>query len=52
MGAEMVHALLIWLLVAGFFGAGLYNAIVTPATQISLGGVSHAGGAVLLAGWR
>ena len=30
----MVHALTIWLLVAGFFGAGLYNAIGTPATQI------------------
>jgi peptidoglycan/LPS O-acetylase OafA/YrhL len=29
----MVHALSIWLLVAGFFGAGLYNAIGTPATQ-------------------
>lgn len=30
---EMVHALSIWLLVAGFFGAGLFNAIGTPATQ-------------------
>jgi len=29
----MVHALSIWLLVAGFFGAGLYNAIGTPTTQ-------------------
>ena len=29
----MVHALSIWLLVAGFFGAGLFNAIGTPATQ-------------------
>jgi hypothetical protein len=29
----MVHALSIWLLVAGFFGAGLYNAIGTRATQ-------------------
>ena len=29
----MVHALSIWLLVAGFFGAGLYNAIGTPGTQ-------------------
>ena len=29
----MVHALSIWLLVAGFFGAGLFNAIDTPATQ-------------------
>ena len=29
----MVHALPIWLLVAGFFGAGLFNAIGTPATQ-------------------
>jgi DoxX-like family len=29
----MVHALSIWLLVAGFFGAGLVNAIGTPGTQ-------------------
>ena len=29
----MVHVLSIWLLVAGFFGAGLFNAIGTPATQ-------------------
>jgi DoxX-like family len=29
----MVHGLSIWLLVAGFFGAGLYNAIGTPGTQ-------------------
>ena|SRR5215471_4577167 len=29
----MVHALSIWLLVAGFFGAGLFNAIGTPRTQ-------------------
>jgi DoxX-like family len=29
----MVYALSIWLLVAGFFGAGLFNAIGTPATQ-------------------
>jgi hypothetical protein len=29
----MVHTLSIWLLVAGFFGAGLFNAIGTPATQ-------------------
>ncbi|KWV51790.1 hypothetical protein AS156_11925 [Bradyrhizobium macuxiense] len=29
----MVHALSVWLLVAGFFGAGLINAIGTPATQ-------------------
>ncbi|MFC3652856.1 DoxX family protein [Dyella humi] len=29
----MVHAFSIWLLVAGFFGAGLFNAIGTPATQ-------------------
>jgi uncharacterized membrane protein YphA (DoxX/SURF4 family) len=29
----MVHALSIWLLVAGFFGAGLFNAIGTPGTQ-------------------
>jgi hypothetical protein len=29
----MVHALSTWLLVAAFFGAGLFNAIGTPATQ-------------------
>jgi DoxX-like family len=29
----MVHILSIWLLVAGFFGAGLFNAIGTPGTQ-------------------
>ena len=29
----MVHALSIWLLVAGFFGAGLFNAIGTPGTR-------------------
>ncbi len=29
----MVHALSLWLLVAGFFGAGLYNAIGTRATR-------------------
>jgi hypothetical protein len=29
----MVHALSTWLLVAGFFGAGLFNAIGTPGTQ-------------------
>ena len=29
----MLHALSIWLLVAGFFGAGLFNAIGTPATR-------------------
>ena len=29
----MVHAVSIWLLVASFFGAGLFNAIGTPATQ-------------------
>ena len=29
----MIHALSIWLLVASFFGAGLFNAIGTPATQ-------------------
>jgi hypothetical protein len=29
----MVHALSIWLLVAGFFGAGLFNAIGTPGAQ-------------------
>jgi hypothetical protein len=31
----MLHALSIWLLVAGFFGAGLLNAIGTPATKSS-----------------
>ncbi|MCX5541369.1 DoxX family protein [Paraburkholderia sp. CNPSo 3076] len=29
----MVHTLSIWLLAAGFFGAGLFNAIGPPATQ-------------------
>ena len=29
----MMHALSIWLLAAGFFGAGLFNAISTSATQ-------------------
>ena len=29
----MVHALSIWLLVAGFFGAGLFNAIGAPGTK-------------------
>src|SRR5499427_5130136 len=29
----MVHAHVIWLLVAGFFGAGLFNAIGTTRTQ-------------------
>jgi hypothetical protein len=29
----MLHALSIWLLVASLFGAGLFNAIGTPATQ-------------------
>ena len=29
----MVHALSIWLLVAAFFGAGLFNAIGTSGTQ-------------------
>ena len=29
----MLHALSIWLLVAGFFGAGLSYAIGTPGTQ-------------------
>jgi hypothetical protein len=31
----MLHALSIWFLVPGFFGAGLFNAIGTPATQSS-----------------
>ena len=29
----MLHAFSIWLLAAGFLGAGLFNAIGTPATQ-------------------
>ena len=29
----MVHALTIWLLVAAFFGAGVFNAIGTSGTQ-------------------
>jgi hypothetical protein len=29
----MVHAFSVWLLVAGFFGAGLFNAIGTAGTQ-------------------
>ena len=29
----MVHAVSIWLLVAGFFGAGLFNAIGTSGTR-------------------
>jgi DoxX-like family len=29
----MVHAVSVWLLIAGLFGAGLFNAIGTPATQ-------------------
>src|SRR6516165_9917360 len=29
----MIHTLAIWLLVAGFLGAGLFNAIGTPGTQ-------------------
>ena len=29
----MVHALSIWLLAAGFLGAGIFNAIGAPATQ-------------------
>src|SRR5215468_2080899 len=29
----MVHALSIWLMAAGFFGAGLFNAIGTSGTQ-------------------
>ena len=31
----MLHTFLIWLLAAAFFGAGLFNAIGTPATQSS-----------------
>ena len=29
----MVHAVALWLLVAAFFGAGLFNAVAAPATQ-------------------
>ena len=29
----MLHTLSIWVLVAGFFGAGLFNAIGSPATR-------------------
>lgn len=29
----MVHALSIWLLIASFFGAGLFNVIGTPGTK-------------------
>src|SRR5215468_1050834 len=29
----MVHAISIWLLVAGFFGAGVFNAVGTSGTQ-------------------
>jgi hypothetical protein len=32
-GTEMIHTISIWLLVAGFFGAGVFNALGTPATQ-------------------
>lgn len=31
----MLHTVSLWLLVAVFFGAGLFNAIGTPATQSS-----------------
>jgi multisubunit Na+/H+ antiporter MnhB subunit len=31
----MLHVLSIWLLVAAFFGAGVFNAIGTPATKSS-----------------
>ena len=29
----MIHALSVWLLVAGFFGAGLFNVVGTRATR-------------------
>lgn len=29
----MIHTMPIWLLVAGFFGAGMFNVIGTPSTQ-------------------
>ena len=31
----MLHVLSIWLLVVAFFGAGVFNAIGTPATKAS-----------------
>ena len=31
----MLHTFSVWLLVAAFFGAGLFNAIGTPATRSS-----------------
>ena len=31
----MLHNISVWLLVAAFFGAGLFNAIGTPATRSS-----------------
>jgi len=31
----MPHTVLLWLVAAAFFGAGLFNAIGTPATQSS-----------------
>jgi len=31
----MPHTVLLWFVVAAFFGAGLFNAIGTPATQSS-----------------
>ena len=31
----MLHTVSLWLLVAAFFGAGLFNAIGTPATRSS-----------------
>jgi len=34
----MLHGLSTRLLVAGFFGAGLINAMATPATQSDLAG--------------
>jgi len=49
----MVHALSIWLLIAGFFGAGLINAIGTSGTQSDFARwVTPAGGAFSLVEWR
>ena len=43
----MLHMLSIWLLVAAFFGAGVFNAIGTAATKAasSAGIIRHGGAA-------
>ena len=49
----MVHTLSIWLLVAAFFGAGVFNAIGTPETQSDFARWGYrAGGTFLLVDWR